>query len=230
MFEARRTLVKSPPELWAEVSDPDSLARHLGAFGEIRITRLEPEATVAWEGDRARGTVELEASGWGTKVRLKAEAIEPALQQPLAAAEPEEEPVVEEAVEEEAVEEEPPPPAAVVEEEHPAAVEEEPAAAVEEEPSPARKGFFARWFRRRQHAEMVITVVDEVDPPPPEPEPEPEVVAEEKPVVEEPPAVEEPAAEGEITVSRLGDEEAAKVLDGMLDTLGAAHHRPFSRS
>ena len=48
MFEARRTLVKSPPELWAEISDPDSLARHLGAFGEIRITRLEPEATVAW--------------------------------------------------------------------------------------------------------------------------------------------------------------------------------------
>ena len=54
---AQRTLVKSPPELWAEVSDPDALSRHLDEFGEIRITRLEPEATVAWEGDRARGTV-----------------------------------------------------------------------------------------------------------------------------------------------------------------------------
>src|SRR3954453_1048378 len=69
---AQRTLVKSPPELWAEVSDPGALAGHLGAFGEIRITRLDPESTVAWEGDRARGTVELEASGWGTKVTLVA--------------------------------------------------------------------------------------------------------------------------------------------------------------
>ena len=69
---AQRTLVKSPPELWAEVSDVDALAGHLGAFGEIRITRLEPETTVAWEGDRARGTVELEPSGWGTKVTLTA--------------------------------------------------------------------------------------------------------------------------------------------------------------
>src|SRR3954466_3497434 len=69
---AQRTLVKSPPELWAEVSDVEALARHLGAFGEIRITRLEPETTVAWEGDRARGTVELEPSGWGTRVTLTA--------------------------------------------------------------------------------------------------------------------------------------------------------------
>ena len=59
MPEAVRTIVKSPPELWAEVSDPTALTRHLGAFGEIRITRLEPEATVAWEGDRASGTVDL---------------------------------------------------------------------------------------------------------------------------------------------------------------------------
>src|SRR3954471_23715598 len=69
---AQRTLVKSPPELWAEVSDAGALAGHLGAFGEIRITRLEPETTVAWEGDRARGTVELEPSGWGTRGTLTA--------------------------------------------------------------------------------------------------------------------------------------------------------------
>ena len=73
MPEAARTLVKSPPELWAEVSDPDALARHLGGVGEIRITRLEPEATVAWEGDRVRGTVDLEPAGWGTKVTVTAE-------------------------------------------------------------------------------------------------------------------------------------------------------------
>ena len=37
--EVQRTLVKSPPELWAEVSDPASLSRHLGELGEVRITR-----------------------------------------------------------------------------------------------------------------------------------------------------------------------------------------------
>src|SRR5437868_9184452 len=72
--EASRTLVKSPPELWAELSDPASLGRHLGDFGEIRITRLEPETVVAWEGERARGTVRLEPSGWGTRVVLTARA------------------------------------------------------------------------------------------------------------------------------------------------------------
>src|SRR5438552_8637675 len=92
--EASRTLVKSPPELWAECSDAGSLARHLGEFGEIRITRLEPETIVAWEGERARGTVRIEPSGWGTKVTLtaRAEAAEP-----VRAAEPvpEPEPVAE---------------------------------------------------------------------------------------------------------------------------------------
>lgn len=68
-----RTLVKSPPELWSELSEVESLARHLGEFGEIAISRLEPEHTVAWEGEHARGTVQLEASGWGTKVTLSAQ-------------------------------------------------------------------------------------------------------------------------------------------------------------
>ncbi len=73
-LQASRTLVKSPPELWAECSDAASLARHLDRFGEIRITRLEPETAVAWEGERARGTVRIEPSGWGTKVILTAVA------------------------------------------------------------------------------------------------------------------------------------------------------------
>ena len=71
---ASRTLVKSPPELWAECSDAGSLARHLGEFGEIRITRLEPETAVAWEGEQFSGTVRLEPSGWGTKVVISARA------------------------------------------------------------------------------------------------------------------------------------------------------------
>jgi hypothetical protein len=70
--EASRTLVKSTPELWAECSDAASLARHLGAFGEICITKLEPETAVAWEGEDVCGTVTLEPAGWGTRVTLTA--------------------------------------------------------------------------------------------------------------------------------------------------------------
>ncbi len=120
MPEAARTLVKSPPELWAEVSDPAALARHLGAFGEIRITRLDPESTVAWEGDRASGTVDLEPTGWGTKVTVRADEAAPS--EPVAEQEPEP-PVVE------------------------AAVEESPT--VELAAAEARVGFWARLFRRR---------------------------------------------------------------------------------
>ena len=68
--EVQRTLVKSPPELWAELSDPQALGRHLGEFGEIRITRVEPERKVEWEADDASGSVVIKPSGWGTKVKL----------------------------------------------------------------------------------------------------------------------------------------------------------------
>jgi hypothetical protein len=70
--QVQRTLVKSPPELWEALSDPAALARHLGEFGEIRITRLEPETTVEWEAEQVSGTVHLSPSGWGTKVTLTA--------------------------------------------------------------------------------------------------------------------------------------------------------------
>src|SRR5437016_1285492 len=92
--EASRTLVKSPPELWTECSDASTLARHLGEFGEIRITRLEPETAVAWEGERVSGTVRIEPSGWGTRVTLT--AVEPDAPEPEASVpEPEPEPIVE---------------------------------------------------------------------------------------------------------------------------------------
>src|SRR3954468_15536303 len=74
-MEATRTRVKSPPELWAEVSDVAALTRHLGEFGEIRITRTEPESVVEWEGDRASGTVRLEPAGWGARVTLTVEPL-----------------------------------------------------------------------------------------------------------------------------------------------------------
>jgi len=68
--EVQRTLVKSPPELWAEISNPEALARHLGEFGEIRITRVQPEQKVEWEAPEASGSIVIKPSGWGTKVRL----------------------------------------------------------------------------------------------------------------------------------------------------------------
>jgi len=61
--EVQRTLVKSPPELWAELSDPTSLARHLGELGEIRITRVDPEQRVEWETTGASGSVAIKPSG-----------------------------------------------------------------------------------------------------------------------------------------------------------------------
>jgi hypothetical protein len=70
---AQRTLVKSPPELWSEFSDSQTLGRLLEPlFGQIQITRRAPEHALAWEGDNASGTIELEPSGWGTQVRLTA--------------------------------------------------------------------------------------------------------------------------------------------------------------
>jgi hypothetical protein len=157
LLQASRRLVKSPPELWAEVSDAASLARHLGELGEISITRLEPETTVAWEGERASGTVELAPAGWGTSVTLTAET---------AAAEAE--------VEVEVLAEEPAVP----------------------DPEPPRRSWLSRLFARRPAA----------GPEPTEPT--------------EPPAVEPP----EELPDPLQD-----VLTGALDSLGSAHHRPFSR-
>src|SRR5438128_2443961 len=79
---ADRRLVKSPPELWAEISDPEALARHLGELGDIRITRVQPETEVAWEAKHASGTIEIETSGWGTRVCLSAAPAAPPAPEP----------------------------------------------------------------------------------------------------------------------------------------------------
>ena len=222
--EASRTLVKSPPELWAELSDESSLGRHFDQFGEIRITRLEPETAVAWEGERVSGTVRLEPSGWGTKVILTARAeraVEARAPEPAVGAVDEETP---EAVEEET-------PEAVVEPEAgapPATLLE---AAPHPEPLPpgastaappagrAMQGFFARLVGflggpRPEPVAMVEPPVVAVEPP---------VVAVEPPVV----AVEPPVVAVEPPVGHPID--AAGVLAAALDSLGQAHHRPFSR-
>ncbi|MBV9213473.1 MAG: hypothetical protein JOZ25_07475 [Actinobacteria bacterium] len=70
--EITRTLVKSPPELWAELHG-DRLAEAVGG----RITASsEDERRLSWSGEGASGTVQLEPSSWGTKVTLTAEVEE----------------------------------------------------------------------------------------------------------------------------------------------------------
>jgi hypothetical protein len=256
---AQRTLVKSPPELWAEVSDLEALARHLGEFGDIRITRLEPETTVAWEGDRARGTVQLEPTGWGTKVTLTAE-LEAAVPAAAEAAEPE--PEAEPLAAEPELEPEPEAePLAAEPEPEPEPEAEPPAAEPEPEPEAEplaadpqtqgerlaaesaptdepRAGLFTRLFGRRRKAERFDGDEEAVPNAAGWAEREPHRVAEEpeaEPVAEraEPEPVAEVAApEPEAVapaVDSLDGDRAQAILVGVLDDLGSAHHRPFSR-
>jgi hypothetical protein len=221
-LQASRTLVKSPPELWAELSDLGSLARHLGEFGEIRITKVDPESRVEWEADRASGTVRLEPSGWGTRVVLTVDTPEPAADPEP---EPEEAPLAEAEEEPEAAEPDlHPEPLAEAEAEE---LVNEPAATVEA----PKRGFWARLFGRKKPvapapAPEPVAVEPEPEPvaeaPEPEPEPEPTFGTIEW-------EIPEPVAEAEPEPEPDTPADPAAVLHGMLDTLGAAHHRPFSR-
>ncbi len=169
--EASRTLVKSAPELWAECSEAASLARHLGAFGEIRITKLEPETAVVWEGEAARGTVRLEPSGWGTRVVLTAGRDEQA-REPVA--------------------------------EPPTEPDPEPDVAVLEVLLAPRRGRLSRVFSRWSRRGRVDAPADATDP---EPEPAPQA-----------------------TLIDGAGQATLDALDAALDSLGSAHHRPYSRS
>jgi hypothetical protein len=215
-LSAQRTLVKSPPELWAEISDVESLARHLGEFGDIRITQLEPETTVAWEGDRIRGTVRLEPAGWGTKVTLAAEltAVEAIASDSEAAPEP----VAAAAA---------PEPAAV-------AVEPEPVAVV----GPALVAVVAEPVAEPEVEPVAVepVAVEPVpEPAPPEPDPVPEPAPDPVPLPAEPepePIAPEPDPEPIVpqpTEPELDADGAQAILVNVLDDLGSAHHRPFSR-
>ena len=232
--EASRTLVKSPPELWAECSDAASLARHLGEFGEIKITRLEPETQVEWEAELACGTVRIEPSAWGTRVTLTAQ-----LQPPPASAGPE-------AGVEVAPVPEPgraaPEPELIAPEPEPMALEPEPAAPeppgpdfVQPEPLAAPpRGFLAR-LRIRFASPSPGPAARQPERVAPEPEPaasetppessEPEV-ARHEPLLAAAPET-PPESEPARSVSLLDTESA---LSAALDSLGQAHHRPFSRS
>ncbi|MGO9247690.1 MAG: hypothetical protein ACLQQB_01385 [Solirubrobacteraceae bacterium] len=263
--EVRRTLVKSPPELWAELSDPTALGRHLGELGEIRITGTDPERLVDWEatgtdGTGVSGRVEIEPSGWGTRVTLSASRavaeLEPATT-PEQASEPgpgEHEPEAEaEVATIQAIEPERMPgpdsePEAIVPETEPEPepdpIEVAPEAIETTQPEP-RIGFFARLFRRRKQ-QPAPEPVAELEP---ELANESEAATESEPVavteIEEPmsveavaetpapeePASEEPAPEMDISAELAELEQRTEaVLTGVLDRLGAAHHRPFSRA
>jgi hypothetical protein len=263
--QAQRRLVKSPPELWTELSDAAALARHLGELGEIRITRLEPESKVVWEGERASGEVELDQAGWGTQVTFRVNLAEPEPAEP----EPEPEPIAAEPLAAEpeliAAETEPEPELIAPEPEFVTAEPELAAFAPEPEPEPEperepaafasgplwgppRPSFWSRLFGRRDEVtEPGLAATSPapaasqwpwpwpepaaVEPPAPDPvalEPEP---VEPEPVELEPVAVEpesdpEPEPEPEPTAA----DRTAELLEGVLDQLGAAHHRPFSRA
>jgi hypothetical protein len=274
--EVQRTLVKSPPELWTELSNPEALARHLGDFGEIRITNTEPETKVEWEAEEVSGVVQLKQSGWGTKVTLsvtRTPAIpEPTLEPESAAVAGSESTIVAEpeptaVAESESTIVAEPEPTAVAESEPVPAVELKPAAAGSEptaaEPPPVGEperaaepeavpsepgsvpppvepepplGFFARLFRKRKAkpasvAEPELEVVALAAPEPIEVV----ALAAPEPIYPDPPAqpeAVEPAEDLASELESLEDQMAAEtteLLTGVLDRLGAAHHRPFSR-
>jgi hypothetical protein len=247
--EASRTLVKSPPELWAECSDSGSLARHLGEFGEIKITRLEPESTVAWEGEHASGTVRIEPSGWGTRVTLTA--------QTSAAERPAPEEATEGPVEGEST---PDVESFTAEAERPAEGEsptpqEADDATVEEtledadplpvdgtgRPRPRWRRLTARMrglfgpaepeLPEDGEPELASEPAPDAEPEPvpePEPDPEPELASEPEAAPAAEPAS-DPVPDPEPAEPEPGlDAEA--ILASALDSLGQAHHRPFSRA
>lgn len=68
--ELERRLVKSPPEVWDELAPESTLSRWLG---EVRVSAVDPPHRLEWDARGASGVIELESSGWGTKVRVQAE-------------------------------------------------------------------------------------------------------------------------------------------------------------
>jgi hypothetical protein len=235
---ATRRLVKSPPELWAELSTEDSLGRHLAEFGEIRITRIDPETTVAWEGDRVSGTVELAPTGWGTKVVLTATpAAEPAKRE----AAPQTEPAVAQVA--------PPEPEAAVPQPGAAAAEPQAVASKPEVAEPAaepakKRGFFARLFGRRDKTPQAAIPgppaavpgtkaaipgppAPAPDPTPPAPTPSPGPLP---PAPDPSPPTPTPQPGPPPQIRAVPDaERRTAILTDVLATLGSDHHRPYSR-
>ena len=81
MESASRTLVKSPPELWELIDQPDRMqglmCALVGRATEVKVNERRPESILRWEasddGADAWIEVQLAEKGWGTNVKLKAE-------------------------------------------------------------------------------------------------------------------------------------------------------------
>jgi hypothetical protein len=217
--EASRTLVKSPPELWEECSDAESLARHLGQFGEIKITRLEPESAVAWEGQGVNGTVRLEPSGWGTRVTLTAN------------------PEGEEVAEEPSAEDPPPhDPEPELPGPEPATPDPEPTtlSSVQWAKRARLLGRVTALFRPREAEPAEPPAVEAAEPAIVEPT-EPATPQATEPALPDAPEPAEPATTDDTSLEPPTAEGAPSepdpdgALAAALDSLGQAHHRPFSR-
>jgi hypothetical protein len=270
--EAERTLVKSPPELWNELSDPAALARHLGGLGEIRIVRTLPEQSVEWEAhEHTRGTVEIKPAGWGTKVTLSVTIEQPCAEPPLA--EPRDDAL--------AVPQSPAPAHAEVDDDgagEPAPMREPERSPAQAMPPPAgppcrpadtgtgikpRRSLserLSRLWRRRRAVRRGDTAADDGKPlrdgkpkllagTPVAPEAaergEPEAAADDPtptavaahattpasaPGGVASPVAASPARERDHHAEQQAAEQTTALLSAVLDSLGEAHHRPFSRS
>ena len=81
MKSASRTLVKSPPELWQLIDQPDRMqglmSALLGRATEVKVNERKPESMLRWQavgdGEEAWIEVELAEKGWGTRVEVSAE-------------------------------------------------------------------------------------------------------------------------------------------------------------
>jgi hypothetical protein len=73
-IEVERTLVKSPPELWDEIASEEALGRWLS---DVHVSAVDPPSRIEWTSEGTRGVIELEASGWGTRIRAQVETGNP---------------------------------------------------------------------------------------------------------------------------------------------------------
>ena len=81
MKTASRTLMKSSPELWEMIDQPERMqglmSSLVGRATAIEIAEREPESRLVWEAashlDAGTIRVELEEKGWGTHVEVSAE-------------------------------------------------------------------------------------------------------------------------------------------------------------
>lgn len=80
MATAERTLVKSQPELWQLLDQPERMqglmCALVGRATGIEVTAREPETKLAWQAaaEAELGSIEIamEQEGWGTHVEIEA--------------------------------------------------------------------------------------------------------------------------------------------------------------